>query len=336
MRFSWKVVGCIGILVGFVLAGGVYLTRGLSTEERDVVTLCEYREEYASSYWARLRPNVLYGEVIGEGDTIYIRLAEEVEVHLVYGFNCSLEGDVSLDYRVTTTLCEPSQYGWTREADAAIYNVTSEDGVDPSSASIGLDVWYNVSEVREVIQDIEEDTGYRSSSYSVVTEIRGNLTDETSAGVIDRRIEAVLALNLDYAGGVVKVEAPDRVYGDRITEDHTERLEANINLRRGTLASLLAWLAVAPALTLWRYNEDREHTLDLSESERILRDHDVIESDDLPEGKTQTLATFEGLKDIAEDYGLRLFHKREEDGSIFFATDYTLTYRYVTNTEEDN
>lgn len=40
-------------------------------------------------------------------------------------------------------------------------------------------------------------------------------------------------------------------------------------------------------------------------------------------------------RDIAEDYGL--FHKKEEDRSIFFAIDYTLTYRYITtNTEEDN
>jgi hypothetical protein len=334
MRLSWKVVGCVGIIIGIILGSGVYLTKGLSTEQENIITLCRYQEEKSCKHWGYLKPNILYDDVVERGDTIYIQLAEAIRVQLEYAYNCDVEGNISLDYSYSTYIKEPSQYGWTIQAQNIVYEEKAKCEESSSSAHLSIDLSYNITEVNEVINKIEEETGFWSSRYQIVIEVKGDLSDETTVGIINRPLNCTIVINLDYASGVITVVGPENHYEDRITEYKTEIIDGNIKIKKVSRASLFAWFFLAPMVTLWKYNKDKELFNQLSGSDQILLSNKITESEDLPEAKVQNLSTFEGLKDIAEDYGLKIFHKQEKEKDIFFATDYTILYKYVIKKED--
>lgn len=334
MKFFWKSMAVLTVMVTALLSYGVYYTQGLPTEERVVTTLCSYEQNIDCDYMAYLKPNVLYGETIGEGETIYIKLVDRVDVTFHYTFECSEAGNITTEYLTRSMLKEPSETGWSKQIDELV-SVEKMKTENATSAVLTAKFSYNITEINELVEKIEEEIGISQSTYQIVTAISINTTDETSVGTISRPIEQSIVLKLNYMGGymerggIIEIEAPEKHLPGSITENYTKKIASAVQMRIAMAVALVAWIAAGSSLTTWRYKVGKAEFDELPESERIMKRFEVIESKGMPDLKVQTLSSMEALNKIAEDYDLRIFHTKTADGDVFFITENNIIYRYV-------
>lgn len=331
---SWKSIAVLTVIVTALLSYGFYYTQSMPTEERAVITLCSYEQKTSCDYKAYLKPNVLYGDTIGKGETIYIKLVHHIEVTFNYMFECSENGSIATEYLIGNVLEEPSETGWSKGIDELV-SVETAETENATSATLTAKFSYNITEISELIEEIEEVIGVSQSTYQIVTAITVNTTDETSVGTISRPIEQSIMLKLNYMGGymerggIIKIEAPEKHLPGSITENYTKKIASAVQLRTAMFVGLVAWIAAGSSLTAWRYKVNKAEFDMLPESERIMKRFEVIESKGMPDLKTQTLSSMEALNKLAEDYDLRIFHTKAADGDVFFITENNIIYRYV-------
>lgn len=322
------------VMVTALLSYGVYYTRGMPTEERVVTTLCNYEQNTSCDYTAYLKPNVLYGETIGKGETIYIKLVDRVDVTFNCTFECSENGSIATEYLIGSVLEDPSETGWSKGIDELVPVETAETE-NATSATLTAKFSYNITEISELVDKIEETIGVSSSTYQIVTAISVNTTDETSVGTISRPVEQTIVLKLNYMGGymerggTINIEAAEKHLPGSITENYTKEIALAVQMRIAMPVALIAWIATGSSLTAWRYKVNKAEFDELPESERIMKRFEVTESKDMPDLKTQTLSSMEALKKLADDYDLRIFHTKTADGDVFFITENNIIYRYV-------
>ena len=334
MKISWKTMAVLTVIVAVLLSCGVYYTQGMPTEEHTVATLCTYEQNTRCNYIAYLKPNILYGEVIGENETIYMNLVNRIDVTFHYTFECSETGNITTEYGISSLVADPSEAGWSKSIDELVSVEKSETNTT-TSAALEAKFSYNINEIRELIDRIEEDVGVTSSTYQVITKVMINTTDETSVGTISKPIEESVVLKLNYMGGymerggVITVEVPERHLLGSITENSTREIASAVQLRTAMYIAWIAWIAVALSFTAWRYKVGKAKFETLPESEKIMKRFKVIESRDMPKLKVQTLDSMEALKKVADDYDSILFHTKMDDDDIFFTTIENITYQYV-------
>jgi hypothetical protein len=278
-----------------------------------------------------LRPNILYGETIGEGETIYLSLVNRIDVTFYYTFKCSETGSITTEYGISSLVASDR---WSKSINELVSVEKSETNT-MTSASLEAKFSYTINEIRELIDRIEEDIGVTSSTYQLTTTININTTDKTSVGTASKPIEESVVLKLNYMGGymerggVIEVEVPERHLLGSITENSTKENTFAVQFRITMYVAWVAWIAVASLFTAWRYKVEKAEFETLPESERIMKRFKVIESKDVPKLKVQTLDSMDALKRVADDYDSILFHTKMDDDDIFFTTIENITYQYI-------
>ena len=337
LKISWKKIAALTVIVAVLLSYGVFCTQGMPTEEHTIVTLCNYEQNTKGDYIAYLKPNILYGETIGEGEPIYLNLVNRIDATFHYEFECSETGDITPEYKISSTVA-PTE-GWSKQINELV-SVEKSETTTATSAVLEAKFSYNVTEITELIDKIEEDIGVTSSPYQITTTININTTDKTSIGTLSKPIEERIVLKLNYMGGymerggVITVEVPESHLAGSITENSTKEIMSASQLRNAMYIALVAWIAAASLFTTWRYKVWRTELEALPELERIMKRFNVIESKDMPNLNVQTLASMDELKKVADDYDSILFHTTMGDNDIFFTTIENITYQYVVNARE--
>jgi hypothetical protein len=331
LEISWKTMVALTVIVAVLFSYGVYYTQGMPTEEHTVATLCTYEQNTRCDYIAYLRPNILYGETIGEGETIYLSLVNRIDVTFYYTFKCSETGSITTEYGISSLVASDR---WSKSINELVSVEKSETNT-MTSASLEAKFSYTINEIRELIDRIEEDIGVTSSTYQLTTTININTTDKTSVGTASKPIEESVVLKLNYMGGymerggVIEVEVPERHLLGSITENSTKENTFAVQFRITMYVAWVAWIAVASLFTAWRYKVGKAEFETLPESERIMKRFKVIESKDVPKLKVQTLDSMDALKRVADDYDSILFHTKMDDDDIFFTTIENITYQYI-------
>ena len=334
VKFSWRVMAVLTVMVAALFSCGAYYVQGIPTEEHEVTKLCSYGQNIRCNYTAYLKPNTLYGDAIGEGETIYIKLAERIDVTFNYTVSCSVEGSISTDYEIRSFLEEPSETGWRKPIDELV-SVETAETANVTSATLIAKFSYNITEINGLIEKIEEDIGYTSSTYQIVTNVSINATDETAIETISKPVKERAVLKLNYMGGymeragVIEIEAPEKHLPGSITENRIKKIESAIYLKTAINVALAAWIVAGCSLTAWRYRTDRTWFETLPESERIMKRFKAIESRGMPDMKAVTLSSIEDLKRLVDDYDLTMFHTKMTEGDVFFTIDNNIVYRYV-------
>jgi len=342
VKFSWRIMAVLTVVVATLFSYGAYYMQGIPTEEHEVTTLCSYEQNIRCNYTAYLKPNMLYGGAVGEGETIYIKLAKRIDVTFNYTFSCSVEGSISTDYEIRSFLEEPSENGWRKPIDELV-SVETAETANVTSATLIAKFSYNITEINELIEKIEEDIGYTSSTYQIVTYVSIDTTDETAIETISKPVKERVVLKLNYMRdymertGVIEIEAPQKHLPGSITENRVKKIESAIYLKTAINVALAAWIVAGCLLTAWRYKTDSTWFETLPEPERIMKRFEVIESKDMPDMKAVTLSSIEALKKLADDYDLRIFHTKTADGNdIFFVADNNIIYRYIAEGKSRN
>ena len=329
---NWKLTAIITLIVAALLSYGVYYAQGLETERNVVTTILSYEQTTSHDYTAHLKNNTLYGESIGEGETIYIELVDIIDLSFNYAFDCSKNGSIEIDYVFSIRVEEPSETGWSKAIDELV-PVEASLTENATSATLVMGFSYNITEISELIEKIEEEIQYTAPSYHVNTTININVTDHTACmRTISESLDESVVLKLGYR--VVEVEASDKSLPRSITENHTEKIEYAINLRTGTIIALVSWILVGSGLTAKRYRGVKSGYEELPEAERIMLDLEAVESKDMPDLKAQTLSSIEALKKIAGEYSSIIFHYHAEGEDVFFITENNILYQYISEKTE--
>jgi hypothetical protein len=348
MKATWKIAAIISIIVASLLSYGVYYSQGLKIERNVVTTVLSYEQSISHNYTAYLKNNTLFGETAGKGDTLYRELVNFIDVSFYYAFNCSEEGQIEFDYVVSSVVEEPSENGWSKSIDVSVSvkemrqrmftENLSHEGVivraPQKDRVLGMTFSYNITEISEIIEKIEEETGYSSMSYQVVTSIDINLTDETSFEMISESLEESVVLKLGYR--VVEVEASDKRLMDSITENHVETIDSAVNMRSGTILALAAWIVAGSGFTAKKYREGKAEYEETPEVERVMGRLEVVESVDTPDLKVQTLSSIGDLEKIAEEWSSIIFHSRRGGEDVFFITENNILYQYISEKAESS
>jgi hypothetical protein len=334
LKISWKKMVVVTVVVAVLLSYGVYYAQGLPTEEHKVTTLCSYKQNIKGDYTAYLKPNTLYEETIGADETIYLSLLNRLDTNFRYDFECSETGDITTEYKIRSTVAATD--GWSKQINELIAVEKSETKTS-TSAVLEANFSYNITEITELIDQIEEEIGVTWSTYEITTTIQINTTDTTSVGTISNPIEEQIVLKLNYMGdymergGTIAVEVPESHLPGSITENSTTEITSVSQLRMGMSVALFAWIGIASSFTAWRYRECKTRFEALPESEKIMKRFNVIESKDMPNLEVQTLSSMDALKKIADDYESMLFHTTMGGNDVFFTTIQNITYQYVAN-----
>jgi len=332
LKISWKKMAALTVAVAIVLSFGVYFVQGLPTEEQATLTLCTYEQSITGDYVAHLKPNILYDEMVGEGNPLYLNLVKYVDVNLRYDFRCNKVGAIKFIYAINSTVGPVD--GWTKRIDDLV-SVTKSQKTTSTSVVFDATFSYNITAITKLIDLIEKEIGLSSSPYELITQIFFNTTTQTDVGTISNPMAEYIKLTLTYMGGfperngMITVEVPESRLPGSITENLTKEIPSVLLLRNGMYSALFAWAAGASILTCWRYLRWRREFAVLPESEKIMKRYNIIKSKDMPALNTQTLASITELKKVADDYDSMMFHTCKGNRDIFFTTIENITYQYV-------
>jgi hypothetical protein len=329
MRKDWKFSIIPIVIITLVLFFATYYASGLPTEETEESSF-NFQQDTSCGYKAYLKPNSLYGEVVSEGQTIYVDLAKTIEVDFNCTFECILPGMIDIDYKVKAILQEPSVVGWKKSIDGMIL---AEFNLAESTSMVNLKakLTYNVSEITELIGEIEEEVGYSANQYQVLTTIELNTTYETDLEKIIKPTVQEITITFTYfgMGGIIEVSAPETHILGSIVDQTTTEITTNVLYQNVSLLGLLAWIAVGTTLIVLLYRRTASKQEDLPTVQRIMDDYGTIESKDIPQMPKQTLSSINDLSKLAKDYFLRIFHTSIGGKDIFFIVDSGTVYQFV-------
>ena len=333
-KISWKQMSIITIIITILLSYGVYYTYGLPTEEKSVETLCTYTQKTNAEYSAQLKPNILYEKTITNGEPIYLNLLKNIDTTYNYEFECSQTGDI-ITYHTIDTIVKPVE-SWNKTINELIITETTKTNTQKSS-SLEAQLSYNFTKIIELIEKIEENIGFSSGTYQIITTIKINTTDQTQFGPINNPMEERIILTLSYMGGymeksgIITVELPRTNIPDKITTNTITEIESVTQSRIGLSLALVAWITVGSFFSFQSYKKWKTQLDLMPESKQIMKRYKVITAKDMPDLKIQTLASMDSLKKVVDDYESMIFHTTKNGNDVFFTTIQNITYQYITN-----
>jgi len=333
MRKDWKLFTIPVVIIALMLLFATYYASGLPTEETAESSF-SFQQDTRCDYRAYLKPNNLYGEVVSEDETIYMDLAKSIEVNFNLTFECILQGTIDIDYKVKAILQEPSVVGWKKYINGMIpaeFNQVEST----SMANLNAKLTYNVSEISELIAEIEEEVGYSSNEYQVLTIIELNTTYETDLEKIVKPTVQEITITFTYfgMGGIIEVSAPETHILGSIVDQTTTEITSNVLFKNVSLLGLLAWIAIGTTLIVLLYRRNASKQESLPTVQRIMQDYDTIESKNVPQMPKQVLNSINDLSKLANDYFLRIFHTMIGEKDVFFVVDSGTVYQFIVDGE---
>ena len=187
-----------------VSAYGLYDAFSLPTVARKYETVLTYSHEGRYVYDVHLKPNSLYNTTIlrGEsGGTYFTAITKGIDVTFLYRFECSkpvkAEGNVTL----TATL-EAKGYRETlwRKGIPIIPNRAS---ITPTGTAM-VKFTINTTEIKEVIEKIEDEIGIRSSENRLTVKAKVKIAAKTGEDVISEEFNPVFTVS--YVGNLIKID----------------------------------------------------------------------------------------------------------------------------------
>ncbi len=337
---NWKIFALIATIAILVVGFGVVTTRGIETQNIQEESLLTYEKELISSYTSEVEPSLLYEGTVVHGNRLYLTLTKQIDVNLNYSFSTDREFKINNSYITHTVLKNTDkEYGWEKDISNKITQIVREKEQD-NVTTFEFDFSYDIREIEEVVEAIENDTGLNYPKYVVKTglEIRTwNSTDEESDVIIDEALSEEVVISWEQWGfkddkrvGIIKITAPELKAQETINKELIEDKKNNKLLKSAMPFIFMITLFTGAFATGWRYKRDKETINELPEAQRIIKDNHVLETKNLFSGKKQELNNFRDLKYLSDDYYLEIFHTREQNKDIFYVIDQDIVYFYQT------
>ncbi|PTD94259.1 hypothetical protein C9439_02870 [archaeon SCG-AAA382B04] len=337
---NWKTFALVATIAIIFVGLGVVTTRGIETQEIQEELVLAYEKELISSYTSEVEPSILYEGTVVSDDRLYLTLTKQIDVNLTYSFSTNREFRINNSY-ITRTVLENAdeEYGWEKDISNNITQTVREEEQD-NVTTLEFDFSYDIREIEEVVEAIEDDTGLNYPKYVIKTEVgirTLNTTKEGSDVIIDEALSEGVVISWEQWGfkddkrvGIIEITTSMSRTQETINKEVIVEKKNNKFLKSAMPFTFLVTLFTGAFATRWRYKKDKEVINALSEAQRILRDNHVLESKNMFSGKKQELSNFRDLKNLSDDYYLEIFHTKDQNKDIFYCIDQNVVYFYQT------
>ncbi|RLI26053.1 hypothetical protein DRO58_05865, partial [Candidatus Bathyarchaeota archaeon] len=147
--------------------GYLYMVNTTPVELRREETLATYTHQARYTWRAYLKPNVVYLNASRIEDTtpMYMRVVKLLEIRLRYTFTSNPQGNITVRYRLETTLRSPKEGGWS----IPIRLNASYKGEETfkGAARLELKLTLDPNGYWDLIKTVEGETGTYSSEYHI-------------------------------------------------------------------------------------------------------------------------------------------------------------------------
>ncbi|MCK4701874.1 hypothetical protein KAT55_00810 [Candidatus Bathyarchaeota archaeon] len=290
-----------------------------------------YTQSADYSYTAYVKPSLLYDNrtEIGEGELLYTKLVEQLDVTLLYNLTQNPSpiemGDLMVVYETSGELCGGD---WSKT-----YDLKQENVNDTFISISGFSETYtlNITEIEGIIETIGEETGARVHSYTY--EIKPNISLDALAGNKTIEQEFAPVLMIKFEGGKIEFEGLSSSKSGSVKhlemEIATWRLfgyPVEVKDMRGL--SLIASIPIAFLLYLSTGHILRER-VSRSFMDRLsddIRDK-IVEAQEPPERierSTMRVRSMEDLARVAEEAFKPIIHHDD----VFYVLDGDVRYEF--------
>jgi len=295
-----------------VSAYAVFYVYSLPTQRTKLVELYRYEHIGTFDYTAEIKPNILYNKTtIGPGETIYISLAKTMQIRFNYTFNCTRPAAISGKYKVHINLELPNE--WVKP-----YTETEETTF--SSEGFTLTQQINITQVRELISEIEKETNTRASNYNLNVTVDIHVEGEIMGDRIAENFTPTMTIT--FTREKLIIEGLNHTQPKIVTQTESETLQENINLKYMSCAAL----AASSATTAWAayYYMGKPKTItDIMRKYKEL----IVESEPSTETSRRTtiiVKSIEDLKKISQQTLKPIMHETTKKGKVKQHTFYIL------------
>lgn len=291
-----------------------------------------YTQSADYNYTAYVKPSLLYDNrtEISEGEPLYIKLVEQLNVTLQYNLTQTptpIEmGDIMVVYETSGKLCGGD---WSKT-----YDLKQENANDTFiSISRFIETYtLNITKIEEIIDTIGEETEIRVQSYTY--EIKPNISLDASAGNKTIEQEFAPVLTIKFEGGQITFESLSSSKSGSVTHRETEiatwsliGYPFEIKDMRGL--SLIASIPLAFLLyiSVGRFFMERASRSFMECLSGDIRDR-IVEAQEPPERierSTMRVGSMEDLALVAEEAFKPIIHH----GDVFYVLDGDVRYEFI-------
>lgn len=330
-KMGWRKIAMISALLAAALLILTIFTYVVPAEQHLVLDVFECRYVMGYDYNAYLRPNSLYGEVAGKGATLYTKLTDEIDASTFYRVSCNKPCKLQVTPAVSHYLEGIAEKtGWKKPVDGLIKTqvTVSEDG-----HNVTVKLFYNLSSIQQLIQKIENETGVMMPQYALTTVIAYDVSGKLENSSFAKTSIQTIAISITYGtgytwerAGIIQVTGRDDS-GLLVTMPTIKvvKNEAISTLR--TILPLITPIMTAACIVAAIIIRDFEEQMKpkwLKLKSRLK----AIDAERIPALEVVLLSSPKDLSRIAKDYDAKIFHVKNGDRHVFFATDGGLLYAY--------
>ncbi len=322
----------LSVLLVFSLYGCYSFIRMPLTRYSNNVDL-RYTQSADYSYTAYVKPSLLYDNrtEIGEGEPLYTKLVEQLNVTLLYTLTQNPSpiemDDIELLYGASASL---SGGDWIK-----IYHMASMKKEAPAFTEIYT---LNVTEIEGIVDTIGEETGARSYAYTY--EIKPNIILDASEGNNTIVQEFTPIITIKFEGGQITFEGLSSSKPGSVTHLETEiatwsLLGYPVEVKDMRGLSLIASIPLAFLLYVSMGHVLRERAsrsfIDMLSGDISDRIVEAKEPPERIEKSTMRVDSMEDLARVAEEAFKPIIHH----GDVFYVLDGDMRYEFSMVNEND-
>ena len=322
----------LAVILTASLYGGYFFIRMPLTRYSNNVDL-RYTQSADYSYTAFVKPSLLYDNrtEISEGEPLYIKLVEKLDVTLRYNLTQNPSpiemGDIELMYGASASL---SGGDW-----AKTYHMTSMKKEAPAFTETYT---LNITEIEGIVDTIGEETGARAYAYTY--EIKPLISLDASAGNETIEQEFAPILMIKFEGGQIEFEGLSSTKSGSVIHLETEIATWSLlgypvevmDLRGFSIIasiplSFLLYLSIGHVLS------ERASRSFMDRLSGDVRDK-IVEAQEPPERierSTMKVNSIEDLARIAEEAFKPIIHHDD----VFYVLDGEVRYEFSMEAEPD-
>lgn len=152
---------------------------------REIMEDVPYEHVGLFTYTADVPPGIYDNDRAETGDPIFTTLSDEVNVNFDYRLSTELPHDVSVRYRLSVLISE--QGGWER-------TIVLRQGTQVPAGAFSARSTLRISELREIIENLEEATGFTARDYMITV-----LPEVTVTGMLGGQpVQETFVPHLDF------------------------------------------------------------------------------------------------------------------------------------------
>ena len=327
-----KVLPLLFAALTVISAVNVYNTHKLPLYITQSITLLTYKHTGTFNYTAVLKPNIIYNKTTlkpGEG-ILYDAIVNQINLTYSYAFD-SFPKPISVSTDPKTTIQLESPEKWTRTlTDDEAKNLLQIKGSEK------LNMLINHTKIQDVVDQIDKETGIRSSSYNLKILSTIRIKAETQS----RPVEDVFTQELAVAfisggekGNYISIEDMQKTESDKITQEK-EIYVVEVEGRRRDSYLFIALSSIALGFTTFLYIQGRPKAPPKRTIKKIIDPYKdlITETTETPlkTEKTINMKSLEDLAKIAEILARPIIHATEAEHHIFYIIDNETKYQYKT------